>query len=144
MILLLQRIFHNEQRTIGKLLIDGVEECWTLEDTKRLEKINGITRIPAGSYKTRVRTWGRIHEKYTNRFNFHEGTIELMNVPNFTDILIHIGNNPEDTEGCILVGKWLTIQMDLAYSTMAYTSLYKKIIAAAKIGMLAVIIKDEP
>lgn len=31
-------------------------------------------------------------------------TLRLYNVPNFTDILIHVGNTQGDTAGCILAG----------------------------------------
>ena len=143
MILTLNRIFHSDTTTIGRLFIDKAPECWVLEDTKRLEKIKGITRIPAGSYKIRVRQFGRIHEKYKTRFDYHEGTLELLNVDNFSDILIHIGNSHYDTEGCLLLGKWVTADLRLAYSTLAYSSFYKKVIHEAKKDNLAIVILDE-
>lgn len=142
MIITITRLFHDDKATIGKLFIDGKEECWTLEDTFKLKKIYGQTRIPSGSYKIRVRNFGRIHEKYKQKFDFHKGTLELLNVPNFSDILIHIGNTDKDTEGCILLGKWLTVNNTLAYSTLAYEQFYKKVILLAQKELLAIIIKD--
>ena len=143
MIITVQRLFHTDNTTVGKLFIDGSPECWTLEDTKQLNKIHGITRIPSGSYKIRVRNFGRIHEKYQKRFDFHQGTLELLNVPEFSDILIHIGNSHKDTEGCLLLGKWLSTDDKLIYSTVAYSNFYKKVIDNAKHDNLAIIIKDE-
>jgi hypothetical protein len=34
----------------------------------------------------------------------HKGVIEVLAVPGFTDILWHIGNDDEDTMGCLLLG----------------------------------------
>ena len=31
--------------------------------------------------------------------------IEITGVPDFSDILIHMGNTPADTRGCVLTGK---------------------------------------
>lgn len=144
MIITLERLFHTETTTIGRLFIDGNPECWTLEDTERVFKIKGKTRIPSGSYKIRVRTFGRIHEKYLKKFPFHKGTLELMNVPNFTDILIHIGNTHEDTDGCLLLGDKLNANdLSLSYSTMAYTNFYNKVIGEALKSNLAIVIKDD-
>ena len=82
--------------TLGKLYIDGVETCYTLEDVVRPdgEKVYGRTAIPAGRY--------RIVVNHSNRLG---ATLPLlMDVPNFQGIRIHTGNVAADTEGCILVG----------------------------------------
>lgn len=80
--------------TIGELYIDGVYECFTLEDVVRAEKIPGKTAIPAGEYDVIV--------SYSNRFKCPLPL--LQKVPNFTGVRIHAGNTDADTEGCILVG----------------------------------------
>ena len=91
----LQRIFKAETYTIGKLFIDGVYFCDTLEDKVRDVKIKGITAIPAGKYKVKI--------TMSNRFK--KLMPLLIDVPNFEGVRIHSGNTSEDTEGCILVGK---------------------------------------
>lgn len=91
----LQRIFKAETYTIGKLFIDGVYFCDTLEDKVRDVKIKGITAIPTGKYKVKI--------TMSNRFK--KLMPLLIDVPNFEGIRIHSGNTSEDTEGCILVGK---------------------------------------
>jgi len=87
--------------TIGKLFIDGIFECFTLEDTDRhLEsnssaKIPHITAIPRGIYKVEL------------RFSPHFGRItpHLIDVNGFLYVLMHWGNYAKDTDGCILVGQ---------------------------------------
>ena len=91
----LQRTFKAETYTIGKLFIDGVYFCDTLEDKVRDVKIKGITAIPTGKYKIQI--------TMSNRFK--KLMPLLINVPNFEGVRIHSGNTSEDTEGCILVGK---------------------------------------
>lgn len=91
----LQRIFKAETYTIGKLFIDGVYFCDTLEDKVRDVKIKGITAIPTGKYKVKI--------TMSNRFK--KLMPLLIDVPNFEGVRIHSGNTSEDTEGCILVGK---------------------------------------
>ena len=89
------RYVFTEKSTIGSLLINGQYFCDTLEDKVRAEKIYGSTAIPQGTYKV------ELHK--SNKFN--RLMPYILDVPNYTGVMIHWGNRPEDTEGCILVGK---------------------------------------
>lgn len=81
--------------TLGVLFVDGVFECFTLEDELRAVKIPGETAIPAGRYAV----------KLTHSPRFGRVLPEVLNVPNFTGVRIHAGNRKDDTEGCLLVGE---------------------------------------
>jgi hypothetical protein len=90
-----QRETLKDDRTLGSLSIDGQHFAWTLEDAVRDRKIPNETAIPAGVYEVVV--------NYSNRFA--RQLPMLLNVPGFTFIRIHGGNGPDNTEGCILVGR---------------------------------------
>lgn len=81
--------------TLGSLYVDGAWQCWTLEDAIREVKIAGETAIPPGRYRV------AIYESV----RFKRPMPHVLDVPNFTGILIHPGNTTADTEGCILVGQ---------------------------------------
>jgi hypothetical protein len=106
--------------TIGKFYIDYGEGwiyfCNTLEDTVRPEgeKVWGETAIPFGTYKV---TWA-----YSP--SFKKQMPLLWGVTGFKGVLIHIGNKPEDTLGCILVGE-NKIKGQLINSTITFNKLYK-------------------
>lgn len=102
----LQRFSSNHESTIGLFFIDCDFVCYTIEDEFRTEKVYGDTRIDAGRYKLTLRTVGGFHSRYLKRYGseFHKGMLWLRDVPNFEYVLIHIGNNDDDTAGCILVG----------------------------------------
>jgi len=129
MILELRRKKNNGDATYGELFIDGIFECYTLEDEPRVIKVMGETRIPAGEYKIKLQTNGELTKKYAKRFpGIHKGMLWLQDVPNFTTIYIHIGNTDDDTRGCVLVGKIFDqVQFVLARSTDAYIPLYVKV-----------------
>ena len=114
--------------TLGLLFLDGKFFCYTLEDEKRTVKKYGETRIPNGIYDLQLRKFGSWHDRNKNIFGFNDGTIELLNVPNFKDILIHWGNDDDDTSGCILVGETQkTNRIDNGFigsSRDAYKALY--------------------
>ncbi len=120
--------------SLGILFIDDVAHSFTLEDEERVIKVPGETRIPRGTYEIILRTHGGYHERYLKRFGpeFHKGMLELKDVPNFTDILIHILNNEKETDGCIGVGFGTFINHkhpgNLSYSEAAYKDLYKKVV----------------
>ena len=118
---------HTERSTLGRIHVDQIH-LWTLEDPKRDHKVWGETRIPAGRYELKLRTEGGMTQRYKHRFpDMHQGMIWLQDVPFFEWVYIHIGNTPEDTEGCILVG------MDrgkdfIGHSRNAYQLLYPAIV----------------
>ena len=102
--------------------------CYTLEDEARTTKKWGETRIPAGTYKLTLRAEGGFHSRYLAKFGaeFHKGMIYVNEVPNFEYILWHIGNDDDDTAGCLLVGK--TSQDNfIGSSTAAYKEIYPPI-----------------
>ncbi|MBS2212487.1 hypothetical protein KEM09_13810 [Carboxylicivirga mesophila] len=127
------RYASSTDSTLGMLLIDGVFECYTLEDEHRDVKKMHETRIDAGTYKLQLRTHGRHHTDYLQKYgaDWHYGMLQVMNVPKFTDILIHIGNTDDDTSGCLLVGDEVNnnaIQSGkVKNSTQAYVRMYPKI-----------------
>lgn len=105
--LTVKRIAKQPTYTIGKLYIDDKYFCDTLEDVDRgltdkmtvdqilKIKVKGQTAMPAGSYKVLV----------TYSPKFKKALPLLYNVKGFEGIRIHSGNDSEDTEGCLLVGK---------------------------------------
>ena len=130
-----QRISDNNESTISAVYIDGMFFCWGLEDEHRTTKVFGDTRIPNGIYHVDLRTVGGHHQRYSKKFpDFHKGMLHVMNVPNFEYILIHIGNDDDDTAGCLLLGDTAnnnTIGNGfIGSSTNAYKRFYKHIIQA--------------
>ena len=86
--------------TEGKLFVDGVFECYTVEDTDRKleedisKKVYGQSAIPRGTYEVIL--------SMSNRFK--KIMPEIVGVPGFSGIRIHTGNSSKDTEGCIILG----------------------------------------
>ena len=131
----LQVVRHQfgKDATNGMLFIDGIFECYTLEDQYQAVKVMHETCIPEGTYDIKFRKTGGFHAKYTERYkNAHYGMLHVQNVPNFTYILIHTGNSDEHTSGCLIVGETqqdLDISKDgfIGSSTVAYKKMYAKV-----------------
>jgi len=121
--------------TNGLLFINGVFECYTLEDQYQAVKVMHETCIPEGTYDIQFRKTGGFHAKYSERYkNAHYGMLHIQDVPNFTYILIHTGNTDEHTSGCLIVGETqqdLEISKDgfIGSSTTAYKKMYAKVAA---------------
>ena len=119
--------------TNGLLFIDGLFECYTLEDQYQAVKVMHETCIPEGTYDVEFRKTGGFHAKYSERYkNAHYGMLHVQDVPNFTYILIHTGNSDEHTSGCLIVGETqqdLDISKDgfIGSSTVAYKKMYAKV-----------------
>lgn len=102
--LTVERRWRKPDYTIGILYIDGQRFCEILEDAVRPDKIYGKTAIPAGTYKIDMDT---VSAKFKNRKWAvpYDGKLpRLLDVPGYSGVLIHPGNRPEDTDGCLLPG----------------------------------------
>ena len=140
----LERFSSGPDSTLGTLFIDDAFACFTCEDEYRAEKVKGKTRIPAGIYQLKLRSYGGFDQRYRQRFGaMHRGMIELVDVPNFTDILYHIGNEHTDTMGCVLPGTIAKASPfgggSVQSSTVAYRQTYPLIVAPLLVGENVVI-----
>lgn len=109
----LTRIEARADRTLGQILVEYAHEPgmwrpfgWVVEDTDRMlradqpldhiraVKVKGKTCIPSGRYRL---TWTLSPSRGVY-------TLRLQDVPGFQGILVHSGNGPEHTEGCICPG----------------------------------------
>ena len=115
MLITIKILYKTDSSTIGELCIDGVFECFTLEDKERDIKIKSETAIPKGTYKVII--------NQSNRFK--RLLPLLLNVPNFEGVRIHSGNSNHDTEGCILVGQTRNKNY-IGQSRKAFEKLFKK------------------
>ena len=128
---LLERIANRPTYCIGRLYIDGVYFCDTLEDTDRglddvmteqeilSKKIYGQTAIPTGIY--------RVILNYSPKYK--KVMPLLLNVKGYSGIRIHSGNTDKDTLGCILVGENKVVGK-VINSRVKYEALYKRICQA--------------
>jgi len=143
--ILVDRFLSDDDATLSGVAIDGSFECFGLEDEYRAEKLPGETRIPAGVYRIGLRIVGGFNRRYGLKFpGFHEGMLQVLGVPDFDYILIHIGNTDEDTAGCLLVGQGCNTgeELRVASSTAAYRQLYAKVIDAARADDLTIEYRD--
>lgn len=127
-----QRYKHNDEATLSRVLLDGQQFCFGLEDQPQEEKVMHETRIPAGTYRIKLRDEGGMTKKYAERYDFHIGMLHVQDVPGFEWIYIHTGNTDDHTSGCLLVG--YTANEDtfvIGRSRDAYTDLYKQVVDAA-------------
>lgn len=134
----LKRIFKGKDYTIGRLFIDGKYFCDTLEDPVRQldsikDKIYSKTAIPTGKYKVSMSV---VSPKYSKRksYNWCGGRLpKLIDVPFFEGILIHSGNTPDHTAGCILVGE-NKIKGQVINSMNTLKNLWVKLNVADEVG----------
>lgn len=140
------RFTDNGETTLGNLFINGIFQCFTVEDQEQFNgKVKGETRIPEGEYKISLRKEGRYHNKYSERYKeIHKGMLCIHNAPNwkvvkdgmeFQYILIHTGNNDDHTMGCLLVNDAVSaVTYSGSSSRDAYVDLYPKIANAIEAG----------
>lgn len=101
------RIARKDGYTIGRMSLNGVYFCDTLEDTDRglnatmsmgeilAQKIKAQTAIPTGKYDVIL----------TFSPRFKRVLPLLLSVKGYEGVRLHAGNTNKDTEGCLLVGE---------------------------------------
>jgi hypothetical protein len=94
-VLSIVRQYSSDVCTSGYLAVNGDIVAYALE-RPWLGNAPGISSIPNGRYEAVLR--------YDHSDQWR---IELVGVPGRTNVQLHTGNSPDDTEGCILVGKEL-------------------------------------
>ena len=120
-----KRFEYGSRHTVSNMYIDGVRECFVLEDKVReLDgvpvyswKILGDTAIPKGSYKVGI--------NFSNRFQ--KELPYLFDVPGFEGIRIHQGNTDKNTSGCLLLGTTWSGGDYIGSSQQAFLSFYYKL-----------------
>lgn len=128
--------------TIGRFYIDGIFYCNTLEDADRglkqsdhpdyirARKVAGETAIPKGTYTVAMNVTSPKYSASPWYWSLCQGKVpRLLNVPGFDGILIHTGNNPLQTSGCLLIGKNTKVGQ-LTESKETFKKIYKLMKAA--------------
>ena len=114
----IRRFEFGSTYTVGKLYIDDVYQCFTLEDLVREGvKVDGQTAIPYGTYSVVI--------DHSNRFN--RDMPHILNVPGFEGVRIHSGNTSKDTEGCILLGTTWAGNDFIGNSKIAFDAFFTKL-----------------
>ena len=90
----------------------GAENPWH-------DNAQGQSCIPAGRY--------RMKRDFYNRGGYE--AFEVLDVPNRSEIKIHIGNGPADVLGCLVVGKTPMLYKGV-YGVASSTETYSKFMAA--------------
>lgn len=141
-----ERRWPKETYTIGRLYVNGVYFCNTLEDRDRglkqtdslevirSKKIYGETAIPKGTYGVAMNVTSPKYSAVKWYWDLCKGKMpRLLSVRGFEGILIHPGSDATQTLGCLLVGK-NTVVGKLTSSRDTFAQLYKKMKAASDKG----------
>ena len=124
--LVIDRFLFSKCSTIGKLYVNGLFVGYTLEPSVDSKKL-----INEGTYTctfSPTPEWSRFFGD--ERYGYQ---IRLEDKNGRKGILFHIGNYPQDTEGCILVGT--SHGVDSVYnSTLCYESLVKFFLGLARLS----------
>ena len=115
--------------TPGELFLDGVFECYTLENPAHGAKPH--VAIPAGRYAVDI----------TYSPKFKRPLPEVLVGQGWSGVRIHPGNSPADTEGCILVGRTRATDW-VGESAVAFDVLLVKLRLARARGSITLEIED--
>jgi hypothetical protein len=127
--LTLERFNFTPLSTIGSLAIDGANFCWTLE--LPIKDGGPGSAIPAGTYKVIA---------YPSP-KFQRMMPLLADVPGRSNIEMHWGNEPKDTDGCILLGNSMPGADYIGNSRMAFDDFWEKAQGPIESGNCTITVK---
>lgn len=90
---IIKRIYKKD-RTLGQLFLDEQPLPYQTLELPDKDNVQFTSCIPEGTYK--LVKWKSPKFK---------DCLKVLDVPNRTDILIHAGNDVNNTTGCILIGE---------------------------------------
>ena len=93
--LLLIRDTFTDKSTLGKLYLNGEFYGHTLELAWK-DNQKRVSCIPKGGYE--------VKKRHTEKSKYKYEHLHILDVPDRELILMHIGNYPKNSKGCILVG----------------------------------------
>lgn len=144
--ILIKRIAKRDKYTIGKVYIDGVKICDSIEDKDRgltqnmsLEEINRIkikhqTAIPSGVYDVTMKVKSTSFSKKNYYKQYCNGYLpRLLNVKGFEGILLHKGTDQDSSSGCIILG-YNTIVGKVTNTQKAFETVYAMLKKASSKG----------
>jgi RHS repeat-associated protein len=114
---------------VGSTLTRDSWNGFTLENAKAGQN-HDKPPIPWGTYNAHVRT------------DHNPDRVELEDVPGYSHIQIHNGNEPADAKGCFLAGA--TRGTDVVNSSVAAMGKIKEVIAADGSGTITVVVFGAP
>ena len=140
--LTIKRTITKNNYTLGKLYVDGVYFCDTLEDRDRgltqnmsVEQIKSIkvpgeTAIPKGTYKVTLDVVSPKFSKYPFYMQTCGGKLpRLIDVKGYEGVLIHVADGPKRdslVQGCIGIGN-LSAEEYLMNGKKVFIELYNKL-----------------
>lgn len=140
--LTIKRTITRNSYTLGKLYVDGVYFCDTLEDKDRgltqnmsveqikSMKVPGETAIPKGTYRVTLDVISPKFSKYPFYMETCKGKLpRLIDVKGYEGVLIHVADGPKRdslVQGCIGIGN-LSAEEYLMNGKKVFAELYNKL-----------------
>lgn len=140
--LTIKRTITRNSYTLGKLYVDGVYFCDTLEDkdrgltqnmsTEQIKsmKVPGETAVPKGTYRVTLDVVSPKFSKYPFYMETCGGKLpRLIDVKGYDGVLIHVADGPKRdslVQGCIGIGN-LSAEEYLMNGKKVFAELYNKL-----------------
>lgn len=118
----------GDSATLGRLYVSGGFVAYTLEPPWRDNRPN-ISCIPCGIYP-----WALLPSP-----RFGRNMVELLTIPGRSEILIHPGNYPDDTQGCILPGLGLDEKLPAVWQSRKAVIKLHDALAGATSGTISIV-----